>query len=94
MSSLIEFLGEILVWLKELLLWVPRKLTELVLDGLATVVEAIPVPTFVSNASGYLAAVPPDVVFFLDGFAFEEGVAIILSAYVIRFVIRRLPIVG
>lgn len=94
MQYLIDFLEEILVWLKDLLLWLPRKLTELVLDGLAFVIEAIPVPQFLQNASGYLAGIPPEVVFFLDGFMFAEGVTIIVSAFVLRFVIRRIPIVG
>lgn len=94
MDFLIDFLGQILVWLKDLLLWLPRKITELVLDGLAFVIEAIPVPDFLQNASGYLAAVPPEVVFFLDGFLFAQGIAIIVSAFVLRFVIRRIPIVG
>ena len=94
MSSLIDFLESILTWLKDLLLWLPRKLTELVLDGLAALIEAIPVPDFLSSAPGFLGGIDPTLVFFLNGFAFAEGLTIIFSAYVLRFLIRRLPIVG
>jgi hypothetical protein len=94
MSSLIDFLSQILTWLKDLLLWLPRKLCELILDGLAVVIEAIPVPGFLDSAPGWLGGIEPTIVYFLEGFAFAEGLTIIFSAYVLRFLIRRLPIVG
>ncbi|MEM8684360.1 MAG: DUF2523 family protein [Pseudomonadota bacterium] len=94
MEALIQFLEQILVWFKELMLWIPRKLAELILDGLAALIEAIPVPGFLQNASGFLGAIDPNVAYFLEGFAFAEGLSIILSAYVLRFLIRRIPLVG
>ena len=94
MASLIEFLEQILAWFKDLMLWIPRKLTELVLDGLALLIEAIPVPSFLLNAPGFLGAIDPTVAYFLEGFAFAEGLTIIFSAYVLRFLIRRIPVVG
>lgn len=94
MSSLIAFLEEVLVWLVDLMLFVPRKIAELVLDGLASLIEVIPVPSFVSTAGGFLAAIDPTIIFVLQGFAFAEGLAVIFVAYVIRFLIRRIPVVG
>lgn len=94
MSYLIDFLEDILVWLKDLLLWLPRKLYELILDGLATVFEAIPVPDWMEDGEGFFAAISPDVVYFLDDFKFVEGFQIVLAAYLLRFLIRRIPIVG
>ena len=94
MDWLINFLEQALEWLLEAFLWVPRKLTELILDGLAFVIESIPVPAFFSNAGGFLGAIDPTIVFFLESFAFAEGMAIVFSAFVIRFIIRRLPVVG
>ena len=94
MSSLITFLGEILVWLKDLFLWLPLKITELALDGLALVIEAIPVPSFLNDAPGYLSNIDPTVAYFLAAFEFGNGLAIIFSAYILRFLIRRIPLVG
>ena len=34
--------------LRELLLWVPQKIWGLVLDGLASIIEAIPVPAWLA----------------------------------------------
>lgn len=94
MSQLIDFIEQILSWLKDLLLWLPRKITELILDGLAALIEVIPVPDWLSNAPTFLAGIDPTIVYFVRGFALAEGLAIVFGAYVIRFLIRRIPVVG
>lgn len=94
MSSLIEFFERILVWLKDLLLWIPRKLTELVLDGLAALIELIPVPSFLSDAPTFLGGIDTQIAYFLEGFAIAEGLTIVFAAYILRFLIRRIPLVG
>jgi len=91
---LLEWLTKFLDWLVEVLLWVPQKLWELFLDVLATILEAIPVPDFVANADVYLAAVPSSVAYFLGIVNFGFGLGVIITASIIRFVIRRLPGVG
>lgn len=93
MSELIDFLGEILAWLLDVLLWVPRKLYELVLDGLATVIEALPVPSWLSGADPF-GSIDAGIAFFADAFMIPEGIGIIIGAYVLRFIIRRIPVVG
>ena len=94
MDYLINFLSDILVWLKDLLLWIPRKLTELILDGLAALIEAVPVPDWLNNAGNFLASIDPTVLYFLEAFQFAQGLTIVLAAYVIRFLIRRIPVIG
>jgi hypothetical protein len=83
-----------LVWLKDVLLWIPQKLYSLLLDGLAFVIEAIPVPAWLTNAPGYLGGIDPTVVYYLEGFAIAEGLSIIFAASLIRFLIRRIPLIG
>lgn len=51
-------------------------------------------PEFFNTASQVLNSVPESVVYFADSFALDLGITMILSAYLIRFVIRRLPIFG
>lgn len=81
-------------WLKDLLLWIPLKLWELLLDGLAAIIEAIPVPDFVNNASNAFSSIPGNVLFFANFFAVGEGITMVLAAYGIRFLIRRIPLIG
>lgn len=89
-----ELLSDFAEWLKDLLLWLPLKVWEMLLDGLATVLESIPVPDFVSTASGAFSSIPGNVLFFANFFALGEGIAMVLSAYAVRFLIRRIPLIG
>ena len=81
-------------WLRDLLLWFPRKIYELVLDGLAWVIEQIPVPAWLDNAGSYFAALDPGITYFLEAFEFTTGIGILVAAYVLRFLIRRIPVIG
>lgn len=51
---------------------------------------------FVSSTtlSDYLNVLPPGVWYFLDLFRINYGIPLIISAYITRFMIRRLPVVG
>ncbi len=80
--------------LEALLLWIPKKILGWILDKLAELIEAIPVPDFFSQAKSALSSIPPEVGYFLGPMNFGTGVSIIVSAYIIRFIIRRIPIVG
>jgi hypothetical protein len=49
------------------------------------------------NASGFnglFAAITPGTWYFLDMFALDIGLPVIISAYVSRFLIRRIPFLG
>jgi len=94
MDKLIEFLQRILAWLVDLLLWVPRKLYELFLDGVATVIEAIPVPGFMDNLGDMLAGLHPAIAYFSAPLQISVGLTWVFSALVLRFLIRRIPVVG
>lgn len=89
-----QALSDFAAWLKDLLLWVPLKLWELLLDGLASVIEAIPVPDFVNSAQGYFNGISPQILWVLNLFAVPEGMTMVMAALVLRFVVRRLPVVG
>lgn len=89
-----ELLSDFANWLKDVLLWVPRKLWAELLDGLASLLTAIPTPDFVIQAQNAFGDIPANVVFFATKFAVPEGIAMALAAYGIRFLIRRIPIIG
>lgn len=87
-------LSDFAEWLKDLLLWVPLKLWELLLDGLAGVLDAIPVPSFISSAQGYMNGIGGNVLWMLNVFAVPEGMVMVMSALILRFVLRRIPFIG
>lgn len=89
-----DYLSDFAEWLKELLLWIPRKLWAELLDGLAAMLTAIPVPDFVTQAQAAFSGIPSSVIFFATKFAVPEAVGMALAAYGLRFLIRRIPFIG
>lgn len=87
-------LSDFATWLKDVLLWVPRKLWAELLEALAAVIQAIPVPDFFQTAKSAFTSIPPSVLFFAAKFAVPEGLTMILAAYALRFVLRRIPLIG
>lgn len=47
-----------------------------------------------ASLSNALGGVPSAVWFFLDVFNFGAGFQIVMTAYVTRFIIRRIPVIG
>lgn len=47
-----------------------------------------------SDLSSALGGVPADVWYFVDLFNVSAGIPILLSAWVTRFIIRRIPLIG
>lgn len=65
---------------------------ESIVFGLASLLESIPLPDFLTQMSSYTL---PDVVAWAAApFMLSYGVGIIGSAYTLRFIIRRLPFIG
>ena len=84
------------IWndLEYFLLYLPRRLFEWLMEGLAWLVNALPIPDFVAAIPGLFAALPTGIPWAFYLFNLSAGLGIVLSAYVLRFLIRRLPIVG
>lgn len=61
-------------------------------SGVASVFELISLPSFVSDFSSY--QLPSFFLYITDVFQIYEGLLIVMSAYSIRFLIRRIPFFG
>jgi hypothetical protein len=91
---LIKFIARILTWLLSFVDWVATEIAKVVLAALAAIINAIPVPSWMAGASGAIASFPPGAAYFLNSMHIGTATTIMVSAYSIRFLIRRLPIVG
>lgn len=98
LGSLFNWFGSLIhdfaVWLLGIVQSVFQWLWDQLLAGLVALLAAIPVPEFLGQASGALGSVPAGVVYLLAPFQVGAGISIVLAAYVLRFLIRRLPIIG
>lgn len=65
-----------------------------IVEELVKFLHWIPVPSFLSSAANNLQAIPPGVSWFLGLMEFNEGLAMIMFAYALRFIVRRIPFIG
>lgn len=87
-------INSVLEWIKEFFQWIGNFIYSGLLDGLASVIEAIPVPDFLSQANSFFGNIPSIIVFFFQYFAIAEGLGFIAVALVARFILRRIPFIG
>ncbi|WP_420592122.1 hypothetical protein [Bacterioplanoides sp.] len=62
------------------------------LSAAAGIFESIPAPEFLTSAEAY--SIPPSVSWAASAFQLDIGAGIIVSAYIARFILRRIPIIG
>ena len=94
MSFLINWLVTALQWLWGVISWFPLHVLSLLLQGLAAFIAWIPVPAFFANIGGWISSMPPLVSFLLASTQIGGLVTIVVSAYTLRFIIRRIPFLG
>jgi hypothetical protein len=87
--------------LKEFANWLWHGFLDLLIDGLvlifsaaAYLVENIPPPPQASYFGQAFAAIPCEIWYWLDMFRVPTGIQVLVAAYLVRFLIRRLPFVG
>lgn len=86
-------LSDFAQWLFDFVYDASQDLFALLLEGVAAVLDAIPVPSWLVGADPF-ASLDPGVVFFAEAFQIPAGISIILGAYLIRWLTRRVPVVG
>lgn len=89
-----ETVLSVLSWVIDVLLYVPQQLFSLLVDGLIFVLAAIPVPAWVQSVADAAGSLAGDVVWWLDLLQFQTGLAIWASSVALRFLIRRIPVIG
>ena len=94
MLFLIHWLGAAVQWVFNLLLLLPLHLWVLLLGGLQLAVNAIPVPSFFADASSYVAQMPASVAYFSTAMQIPYGLGVITSAWLFRWILRRIPLIG
>ena len=81
-----------LAWLRDEFQAFSVWLWDSMLSGIASLFESIPVPEFMLNAGSH--SIPAGVAWAAEPFQIPVGLGIIVSAYIARFILRRIPIIG
>lgn len=94
LMAILRFIGDILEWVVDFFQWLMVKAATLIFDAIIAVLSAIPVPDWLTGISGNIGSINGGVLYFIGPFEFGTGMAWVISAYLLRFLIRRLPVVG
>jgi hypothetical protein len=89
-----EVIQDCLDWFLDVFKWIGEHVYSGLLDGLATLIENIPAPSFIAQAKTFFGNIPSIVVFFFQYFAIAEGIGFIVAALLARFILRRIPFIG
>lgn len=87
-------LSDALEWLKGALLFIPRWIWSGILGALGALIKAIPVPDFFATWASSAGAMSSSVVWFLDLVQFKFGVVTVGGALLLRWLLRRIPLIG
>ena len=91
---IVEYLSNALQWIYDLIRLIPQYSFSLLIDGAISFLNWIPVPDFVYMAAGFMQSIPPEVTWFLSVAKFNEGLLMVMGAYILRFITRRIPLIG
>ena len=59
-----------------------------------SVLDGLPIASTAEQAAGLFQAIPSVVWYFMNMLSIQFGLPLVLSAYLIRFFIRRIPVIG
>lgn len=100
-QQIVDFLLSVIDWFFDLIQWIPKEFFSVVMDGLGEGLlyagDMVCVSACVDAVNGIgasLSRVPDIVTYAFPYIHLSTGVELIICAYIVRFVIRRLPIVG
>jgi len=82
-------------WLDSLILSLQQlaiTIWDAILSGLASLIELIPAPDFLTNTG--TIAIPESIAWAASAFQLDYGLTVIVSAYTLRFILRRIPGIG
>lgn len=93
-KSIFQFLNSAISDFFNFMIHLPELTYAWFTNGLAQFFRDFPVPDFIEGASKAFNSIPPEVVYFANAFRLTEGISIIMSAYILRFIVRRIPFFG
>ena len=93
-NDMFEWFQDAFNWFVDFLMDFPKWIFNELCQGIVEFFEALPVPSFFASASNAFNGIPPSVVFFADAFQIGPGITMVLLAFLLRFIIRRIPIIG
>lgn len=88
-------ISALILWLYDFFMWLPRKLFELLAEGIDLLFQSMPVPDFLEDGQAILTALGnSEAMFWLSIMKVPAGFTMIMGALIARFILRRIPLIG
>lgn len=94
LKGILHYLELALQWVVDFFQWLTAWWWGNVLDGLIYLLNQIPVPDWLAELATNVTGIDPGVLYFIEPLQIPTGITWLLSAYLIRFLIRRIPLIG
>lgn len=94
LKGILKLIQDALLWLVSLVEWVIVHFFKVVLEAVVYVLSAIPVPAWLTNLPLNMSGIDAGVMVLIQPLQVQTGITWIVSAYVLRFLIRRIPVIG
>lgn len=85
-QAFVEFWVDVILLVPRLIFYAALNLLEFVLNWLAG--------NFDVDPANYVNAIPADVLYFTTLFQLHNGLPLIVTALIARFILRRIPVIG
>lgn len=93
-KSLFKWLNDAFDAIINFFLDLPAWIFSKIADAVVSFFDALPVPDFFIQAGSAFSSIPDGVVYFAQSFQIGIGVSMVLGAYLLRFILRRIPFIG
>lgn len=94
-NALFDFLGRMLTWTLDGILWILKKAFFLPFDGILTVIQGlittIDLSAFVASYAMNWAGMPTQLIWFVNAVSLPQGITIISGAIAIRMLLNLIP---
>src|SRR5688572_10876774 len=94
LKNILQFIADCLSWVIDFFEWCVVKVFVLLFDAIVALLALIPVPDWLTNLASNVTAIDSGILFFMQPLQVGTGISWIFGAYLLRFLIRRLPVVG
>lgn len=93
-TSLFTYVHNLVTTIFKTVLVLPEFVFSKLCEGVVYFFVHFPVPDFIIDARGAFQSIPASIIFYGNALQIGPGITMILSAYLLRFILRRIPIIG
>ncbi len=85
-------MSDFLNWLSDEIKAIALSIFDKIMSALSSLINAIPAPSFLTDLQPVV--IPNDYAYFINTLNLDYGLTVVIAAFTLRFIVRRLPFIG